>query len=72
MVDPRDRIDLLFCSYFRNHGGGGVGVVSVYRHLVWIQAGLAGLSPDEYERAYHVRPGLQEADIIQPELTGAM
>lgn len=37
-----------------------------------IQAGLAGLSPDEYERTYHVRPELQEADIIQPELTGAM
>ena len=35
------------------------------------QAGLEGLSPDEYERAYHDRPGAQEADIIQPELTGA-
>jgi putative transposase len=37
-----------------------------------IQAGLAGLSTDEYERTYHVRPELPEADIIQPELTGAM
>nr|WP_277814069.1 IS3 family transposase [Rhodococcus opacus] len=37
-----------------------------------IQAGLTGLSPDEYERAYHFRSEVQEADIIQPELTGAM
>ncbi|MFC9769142.1 transposase [Rhodococcus jostii] len=37
-----------------------------------IQAGLAGLSPDEYELAYHDRPELKEADIVQPELTGAM
>jgi putative transposase len=37
-----------------------------------IQAGLAGLSPDEYELAYHDQPELKEADIIQPELTGAM
>ncbi|MCZ4590195.1 IS3 family transposase [Rhodococcus opacus] len=37
-----------------------------------IQAGLAGLSPDEYELAYHDQPELQEADIIQAELTGAM
>ncbi|RZI53862.1 MAG: hypothetical protein EOP16_00505 [Pseudonocardia sp.] len=37
-----------------------------------IQAGLEGLSPDEYELAYHDRPELKEADIIQAELTGAM
>ncbi|MGJ5671683.1 IS3 family transposase (plasmid) [Rhodococcus aetherivorans] len=37
-----------------------------------IQAGLGGLSPDEYEHAYHDRPGGQEADIIQHELIGAM
>ena len=36
-----------------------------------IQAGLAGLSPDEYELAYRVRPELEEADIIKSELTGA-
>ncbi|MFD6059858.1 IS3 family transposase [Rhodococcus wratislaviensis] len=36
-----------------------------------IQAGLAGLSPDEYEFAHLARPELQEADIIQAELTGA-
>ncbi|MGV9748171.1 IS3 family transposase [Rhodococcus zopfii] len=37
-----------------------------------IQAGLGGLSPDEYEHAYHDRPGGQQADIIQPELIGAV
>lgn len=36
-----------------------------------IQAGLRGLSPDEYERAYYDRPDGQEADIIEPELVGA-
>ncbi|PBC39158.1 hypothetical protein CJ179_37980 [Rhodococcus sp. ACS1] len=36
-----------------------------------IQAGLRGLSPDEYERAYYDRPDGQETDIIEPELVGA-
>ncbi|MBC2637558.1 MULTISPECIES: IS3 family transposase [unclassified Rhodococcus (in: high G+C Gram-positive bacteria)] len=36
-----------------------------------IQAGLRGLSSDEYERAYYDRPDGQEADIIEPELVGA-
>ncbi|WP_411194439.1 IS3 family transposase [Rhodococcus erythropolis] len=36
-----------------------------------IQAGLGGLSPDEYEQFYHDRSDGQEADIIEPELTGA-
>ncbi|WP_411194447.1 IS3 family transposase [Rhodococcus erythropolis] len=36
-----------------------------------IQAGLGGLSPDEYEQVYHDRSDGQEADIIEPELTGA-
>jgi len=46
----------------------------IYRHLVQHApdpAGLAGLSPDEYN-APTIRPELQEADIIQTELTGAM
>ncbi|WP_414731595.1 hypothetical protein [Williamsia sp.] len=29
-----------------------------------IQAGLGGLSPDEYEQVYHDRPDRQEADSI--------
>lgn len=36
-----------------------------------IQAGLGGLSPDEYEQVYHDRPDRQEADNIEPELIGA-
>ena len=36
-----------------------------------IQAGLGGLSPDEYEQVYHDRPDRQEADSIEPELIGA-
>lgn len=36
-----------------------------------IQAGLGGLSPDEYERAYVDRPEGQEAGSIQPELSEA-
>ncbi|RYE40408.1 MAG: hypothetical protein EOP24_40975 [Hyphomicrobiales bacterium] len=36
-----------------------------------IQAGLRGLSPDEYEQAYYDRPDGHETDMIEPELIGA-
>lgn len=35
-----------------------------------IQAGLGGLSPEEYEQVYHDRPDGQDADNIVPELAG--
>ncbi|MFE5703707.1 IS3 family transposase [Rhodococcus koreensis] len=74
MVDIEYRVDLLTRNYFRNKSEVESALfryIDGWYNARRIQAGLEGLSPDEYEPTYHFRPEAQEADIIQPELTGA-
>ena len=61
-------------NHVRDKGGEGS---ALFRYIdTWYnprrsQAGLEGVSPDEYEPAAHDQSDIQEAYIIQAELAGA-
>jgi hypothetical protein len=55
VVDRQNRADLLARNHFRQQGSGAGSFVPLHRRIGTtprrIQAGLNGLSPDEYEQA---------------------
>ena len=70
MVDPQDRADLLARNHFRYRAEAEA---ALFRYIDgWynprrIQAGVNGLSPDEYEQAWQASRPRHEPATLQPE-----
>ena len=71
MVNPENRANILACNHFRYQSGSRSGTVPLqldgWFNPRRIQAGLNGLSPDEYEEAYYTEHDEHQPDRLQPE-----